>query len=232
MRLVRALISFLLIMVLHIAGAVGDMSRHRVSWNDPEEQATFKKVLDESGIPYETIQEYGREFVVWPKNYSDKVDIIIRHGFGVDPDSKAQMLFELGRPKDAIALLTKLADNGDTEAQVALGLHYVLGRFVEKDYSKARHLYTAAIDRGSRVALVNLGVLYENGWSVTKDEVKAFELYQRAADNYQIVAAMCKVGQFYEDGKAGLTKDVIKANEWYAQAKRRSGVNLDCRKLR
>lgn len=216
----------------HVAAAITDISRDRISLNEPVTQTIFQSILDDYHVPYKTIQEYGEEVVIRPGEYGGWVDTIIKHDVSLDSSSEVHMLFELGKPKQAIALLKKLADKGDADAQVTLGLHYVIGRFVEKNYNKARDLYRAAIIGGNHDALVNLAVLYEYGWGVVKDEVKAFKLYRKAAHKYRMIAAMCKVGHFYEDGKAGLPRDVIRAKEWYAEARSHSNLDLDCARLR
>ena len=65
--------------------------------------------------------------------------------------------------KNAVADLTKLADQGDTNAQIASGFCYYFGIGVTMDYGKATEYYSKAADKGNVYAEQNLGNCYYYG---------------------------------------------------------------------
>ncbi|MDC5928278.1 tetratricopeptide repeat protein, partial [Proteus mirabilis] len=65
------------------------------------------------------------------------------------------------------------AKQGDSEAQVNLGVMYALGQGVEKDYAKAKIWYEKSASQGNSLAQHNLGVLYNYGLGVPQDYAKA-----------------------------------------------------------
>jgi hypothetical protein len=67
----------------------------------------------------------------------------------------------------------KAADQGDAEAQAAVGWLYFNGRGVPKDYSQAMLWFRKAADQGNAGAQNNIGVLYQNGWGTPKDNEQA-----------------------------------------------------------
>ncbi|KAG0080600.1 hypothetical protein BGZ90_011867, partial [Linnemannia elongata] len=109
------------------------------------------------------------------------------------------------------------ADQGDVQAQVALGDRFKDGRQVERDHQAAMDWYTKAADRGHPRARFNIGLLYEQGQDgVPQDHAKAFEWFLKSAvQGY--VDAQAKVSQAYADG-ASVPKDNIEAMEWLVRA--------------
>src|SRR6266567_4415080 len=81
----------------------------------------------------------------------------------------------------------KLAKVGDEDAQVAvaqnnLGLMYLNGKGVARDYGKAFALFEQAAKQGDAWGINNLGGLYEMGWGVKQDRQKALAYYKQASE--------------------------------------------------
>jgi len=58
------------------------------------------------------------------------------------------------------------------------GNMFYYGRWVKKDYFKAKELYEQAIQKGSFFAIYNLAILYEEVHGVEHDFVKAKEHFE------------------------------------------------------
>jgi TPR repeat protein len=63
----------------------------------------------------------------------------------------------------------KAADQGNPQAQNAIGWLYERGLGVTQDYSEAMRLFRLAAEQGNAPAQSNIGRLYENGWGVAQD---------------------------------------------------------------
>ena len=81
----------------------------------------------------------------------------------------------------AMRLWRPLADQGDADVQVILGVMYRDGQGVTQDYAEAVKWYRKAADQGNADAQNNLGVMYSNGHGVTQDFVEAHKWYNLSA---------------------------------------------------
>ena len=70
---------------------------------------------------------------------------------------------------DPIVALTKTALGGDTEAQNKLGICYLNGNGVDKNYSKAVACFRKAARKDNKEAQANLSIAYKEGHGVKKD---------------------------------------------------------------
>src|SRR4051812_1800497 len=61
------------------------------------------------------------------------------------------------------------AKNGDSSAQLAIGMRYRDGKGVERDFKEAIRWTRLAADQGNGAALDNLGFHYFQGWGVPQD---------------------------------------------------------------
>ena len=108
------------------------------------------------------------------------------------------------------------AEDGDSQAQVQMGLHYIYGTHgVERDGKKAFEWFsqTASDDPVGRYWL---GVCYDNGTGVERDGDRAFELFKESAD-MGYAPAQCDLGVCYETGQ-GTEPDLDMAIELYKQS--------------
>lgn len=118
-------------------------------------------------------------------------------------------------PED-ITALTKLAEDGNAEAQVELGNKYFKGLGVEKNYNLAFDWCSRSAEQGYPRALNALGSMYKNGIGVDKNEKVAFDFFRQAAEqNY--APAQNNLGMMYEYGY-GIEQSDDEAFDWYRKA--------------
>ena len=77
-------------------------------------------------------------------------------------------------PNAAIEALRMRADQGDVDAQVALGEMYSKGDRVARSYKEAVKWYRLAAEQGDQWAQYSLGDMYANGLGVSEDKVLAY----------------------------------------------------------
>ena len=193
-------------------------------------QESKKSLFNEFSVPFDVIYKYGREWIVWPNEYNDKAEIISRHTDTSLSTTKVELLFELGYQKEGIDLLKQLATKGDSQAQHYLALEYLIGKRIERNHQKAKTWYKKAIKSGNYYSYTGLAVLYEHGWGVEKNEKTALKLFKNAA-KHNDKGAICKIGDFYRDGKAGLEVDLKEAENHYKIVKDMSSFGFDCSKI-
>lgn len=116
----------------------------------------------------------------------------------------------------ALAIYTKLANEGNPSAQNNLGLMYAKGQGVPQDYQKAVEWYTKATNQGDADAQNNLGSMYYHGRGVPQDDQKAVEWYTKAANQGPAVAQH-NLGFMYLHGRA-VSKDPAKAQTLWQKA--------------
>jgi len=108
------------------------------------------------------------------------------------------------------------AQDGDAEAQAAMGIRYYKGEDVPKDYAKAVEWFRKAAEQGHAEAQYNLGVMYLHGRGVRQDDKMAVEWYRKAADQGHALAQY-RLGWMYGYG-FGVAQDDKMAVEWYRKA--------------
>jgi TPR repeat protein len=140
------------------------------------------------------------------------------------PSSSASRGSTPAAPADPIlANLYHRAEAGDTHAMVDLGMRYVYGRGVPKDYPRAVSWLRFAANAGDATAMNNLGVMYANGFGVPKDYQQAVSRYRKAAEA-GYVPAMANLGSMYEKGN-GFAKDSQQAVRWYQRAAQAGSIS-------
>lgn len=92
-----------------------------------------------------------------------------------------------------------LADQGDTIAQLILGIMYKDGKGVPQNFMEAARWYRLAADQGDATAQYNLGLLYHEGRGVPQDLSEAAKWYQKAADQ-GLVDALVLLASMYMIG--------------------------------
>ena len=75
----------------------------------------------------------------------------------------------------------KAANQGNAKAQYSLGMCYIWGHGVKKDFVKAVYWLQKSAMQGNAEAQYNLGVCYENGDGVKKNLTEAIKWYTLAA---------------------------------------------------
>ena len=77
-------------------------------------------------------------------------------------------------PPNGIEALRRLADQGDADAQFAVGIRYATGEEVPADFAEAVRWFTKAAEGGSVAAQGTLGTYYWAGRGVPPDPIKAY----------------------------------------------------------
>ena len=113
---------------------------------------------------------------------------------------------------EAIKWFHKAAVQGNTEAQVNLGICYAIAG----DNTKAVDWYRKAADQGVAQAQLNLGQCYAKGEGVAKDEMEAVKWYRKAAGQ-GLAEAQYNLGVSYRDAK-GVVKNDLEAARWFFKA--------------
>ena len=121
------------------------------------------------------------------------------------------------------AKLKQLAERGDADAQIKLGLKYNRGDGVPKDLPEAAKWYRRAAEQGSAVAQRNLGVMYLLGDGLEKDETEAVKWFRKAAEKDGSLAQL-NLGMMYEAGK-GVVKDPAEAINWFRKAAKQGNAD-------
>ncbi len=120
-----------------------------------------------------------------------------------------------------------LAEKGKDEAQHDLGVSYIEGRGVERNYAEAVKWFRKAADHGYAPAQSNLGAMYEHGLGgLLKDSSEAMNWYRKAADQ-ENAKAQYNLGRMYQREKvpAEALKWYLKAaDQGYAEAQHNLGV--------
>ncbi len=84
-------------------------------------------------------------------------------------------------PIDDVLSVVKRADNGDAEAQAALGHAHESGELGGVHYSQAFHWYERAAEQGNVYAAIRLGDMYANGIGTGRNPEQAAHYYQAVA---------------------------------------------------
>ncbi len=117
---------------------------------------------------------------------------------------------------EATETLRPAAEQGDANAQFALGLTYYVGVGVEHDKTEAARWYRLAAEQGYAMAQHNLGLMYARGEGVEQDHTEAARWYRLAAEQGDANAQFL-LGMMYYQGE-GVGQDHTEAARWYRLA--------------
>lgn len=105
-----------------------------------------------------------------------------------------------------------LAGQGNTDAQLMLGLLYERGWGVSQDYAEAVSWYRRAAEQGFAPAQAEIGSAYADGQGVPQDYAKAAKWYREAAQQ-DFAPAQAYLGSMYVLGR-GVPQDYVQAYKW------------------
>ena len=123
----------------------------------------------------------------------------------------------------SVAALRELADAGDAEAQVELGVRYEHGRGVGKDYAVAVSWFRRAAEQGYAPGQVALGFMYSAGRGVVQDYAEAVRWERRAAEQGN-APAQHNLGVSYRNG-LGVAQNHGEAVRWFRRAAEQGHAN-------
>lgn len=126
---------------------------------------------------------------------------------------RARRAYEVGRFTEALQILEKLAEGGDSKAQYEIALMYLQGIGTRVDPARGGYWMLAAANNGNVAAMVEIGGRFESGANVERNYLLSFTWYRRAAALEDPIAAYRLAG-LYERG-AGLQRDLPRAWAWY-----------------
>lgn len=116
----------------------------------------------------------------------------------------------------ALVILKPLAESGDSQAQVTLGIMYDFGHGVSKDPTEAIKWYIKAAEQGIPVVQHDVGVKYFEGQGVDQDYLKAAYWWEQSA-NSGLADSQFNLGLLYYRG-IGLEIDYQKASSLFTSA--------------
>jgi hypothetical protein len=132
-----------------------------------------------------------------------------------------RIFFELGRAygkigngRDAAKNYAKAAELKHPIAMHNLGVLYLNGNGVERDYSAARVWFEMAAQAGITESLREVGILYETGKGAPRDYHKAMFYYQKGVEAGE-ASAHSNLGSMYLKG-LGIPKNQRRACELYS----------------
>ena len=122
--------------------------------------------------------------------------------------------FEEGEYTKAVELWSSLAEQGDVQSQIRLGIMYARGNGVQRDGKEAQKWFQKAADLGSAEGEYNLGVLCENArsYDMPADFEAAMMWYRKAAEKGHI-EAQYSLGVNYFRG-VGVPQDNLMSYAW------------------
>jgi TPR repeat protein len=128
------------------------------------------------------------------------------------PLQDAQAAYDRGKYAVALDLWQPLAEQGDPDAQAALGNLYLGGYGVARDEAAAMAWFRKAADQGHENGQFSLASLYYG----RKEYSPAASWYRRAAEQGNALAQI-RLARMYTEGP-GLTRDDVQAFKWFAVA--------------
>ena len=102
----------------------------------------------------------------------------------------------------------KAADQGNSVAEMMLGIHYEKGRGVAQDNAQALAWYRKAADQGYVLAQGKLGVVYQQGLGVAQDYAQAIAWYRKAIAQDD-ANSQAMLGSMYGQGLGVMRDDVV-----------------------
>lgn len=116
----------------------------------------------------------------------------------------------------ALEILKPLAENGNAQAQITMGLMYDYGHGVEKSASESIKWYLMAAEQGVPLVQHDMGVKYFQGQGVEQNYDEAAKWWEMSA-NAGIADSQFNLGLMYYRG-IGIEKDYVKAAKLFEDA--------------
>ncbi|MEZ5540560.1 MAG: tetratricopeptide repeat-containing serine protease family protein [Pseudomonadota bacterium] len=112
-------------------------------------------------------------------------------GLADDAFARGWSAYQAGQYNGAMQLWLPLADAGNADAQLNIGILYDVGQGVATDPVEAAHWYRRSAEHGHAAAQYNLGLMYVAGRGVPQDNTEArFWFAQAAGQGLQEASAM------------------------------------------
>jgi hypothetical protein len=129
---------------------------------------------------------------------------------------KGALAYQAGDYETALQEWRPLAEQGNAQAQVKLGVMYDYGNGVPRDSTEAVNWVRLAAEQGNAEAQFYLGSMYTDGEGVLQDYAEAVDWYRLAAEQGE-VWAQYRLGTMYNNGH-GVLQDYAQAVNWFRLA--------------
>jgi len=139
------------------------------------------------------------------------IEIEIKNGPRTDYNLYVSELIRY-RISDNIKIIKTKAFNGDSEAQINLGIMHYYGLLGKRDDIEALKWFLKAANQGSAKAQLYVGKAFCSGSGASTDHVECVKWIRKAATQ-GYAAAQHILGVIYFDGRA-VTKDYLLAYKW------------------
>jgi len=116
----------------------------------------------------------------------------------------------------ALEILKPLAEQGDSQAQITMGLIYDYGHGVEKNPAESIKWYLMAAEQGVPLVQHDIGVKYFQGQGVEQNYLEAAKWWEQSA-NSGIADSQFNLGLMHYRG-IGIPKDYVKAAKLFEAA--------------
>ena len=120
--------------------------------------------------------------------------------------------YKRGDYETAMKEFRSLAEQGNTDAQYALGVLYDKGQGLPQNYQQMMKWYRLAAEQGQAMAQSKLGLMYSQGKGVPQNDAKAAKWTRRAAEQGHTVSQSA-LGIMYYVGE-GVPQDSVLAHMW------------------
>lgn len=176
-----------------------EADKERPEWNRSDHGSIqqFEERAHKSKEPchvlFQVIEEVTRELELGFKNAPHAAEEIYLH-------------------PETMTCINNAAEEGNPVAQLHVGLRYLKGIGIPKNYEAALRWLHLAGEQGNRLAQVFLGGMYLSGEGLTKDYNEALKWYRLAADHGNSLAKVY-IGMMHLEGK-GVPQDYGEALKW------------------
>ena len=191
---------------------LGGMYQNGTGVEKSNEQAVFwyRKSADQGNASGENLLGVMSVIEAYPKikeaeTKKDDKEVVAKLREEADP------LF-----KEAVSLFRKSADQGNSQAQLNLGVMEQKGLGTEQNNEQAVSWFRKSAEQDNSDAQLNLGAMYQNGAGVEKSNEQAVSWYRKSAeqDNRD---AQVSLGVMYQNGE-GVEQSDEKALFWYQKS--------------
>ena len=117
---------------------------------------------------------------------------------------------------EAVRWYRKAAEQGNTPAQMQLGMAYINGKGIAKDAAEGVRWLRKAAEQGNALAQLALGGTYINGEGIAKDAAEGVRWLRKAAEQGNALAQLA-LGEVYVNGE-GIAKDAAEGVRWIRKA--------------
>ena len=166
-------------------------------------------------------QDFKKAYELWPndpdiQNKMRELGLLGQAASTQVGLDEAQAAFKRGDYETALREFRPLAEEGDARAQHALGVHYMFGYGVPRDFTQAFKWFQRAARHGHAVAKYDLGLMYYRGEGIERNFPEAFKWFFEAAEQSH-APAQYYVGLSYSGGQ-GVSRDLVEAARWMHRA--------------